>query len=278
MRNLQEVQDNQVHNQEMQSQDKQGTAPASDRPLNRAPEPQRSRPVLTALQYIALLSVAGLFGSLSFGLISTWRTGSSLMSRLTAPQPPAQVDVRTVLVQQVRGASELTTAVFAMESVVPASRDRTLAGYTVGTTTLLYMAYGEVRAGVDLSDMTPQNIQVDGDQITVTLPPPQILDSKIDVARSSVYDYDRGFLGLGPDVAPELQQLAQTETLAKIVDAACRENLLDEANVRAELVVTQLLSTAGYGNVTVKSQAADPAACAAASTTPAPTPATETQP
>lgn len=279
MRNLQEVQDNQAQNQEMQSQDKQGTtAPASDRSLDRAPEPRRSRPVLTALQYIALLSVAGLFGSLSFGLISTWRTGSSLMSRLTAPQPPAQVDVRTVLVQQVRGASELTTAVFAMESVVPASRDRTLAGYTVGTTTLLYMAYGEVRAGVDLSDMTPQNIQVDGDQITVTLPPPQILDSKIDVARSSVYDYDRGFLGLGPDVAPELQQLAQTETLAKIVEAACRENLLDEANVRAELVVTQLLSTAGYGNVTVESQSADPAACAAASTTPAPTPSTETQP
>lgn len=261
MRNLQEVQDKQVQNQEIQSQDKQGTAPASDRPLERAPEPRRSRPVLTALQYIALLSVAGLFGSLSFALISTWRTGSSLMSRLTAPQPPAQVDVRTVLVQQVRGASELTTAVFAMESVVPASRDRTLAGYTVGTTTLLYMAYGEVRAGVDLSTMTPQNIQVDGDQITVTLPPPQILDSKIDVARSSVYDYDRGFLGLGPDVAPELQQLAQTETLAKIVEAACQENLLDEANVRAELVVTQLLSTAGYGNVIVESQPAAATAC-----------------
>jgi hypothetical protein len=62
------------------------------------------------------------------------------------------------------------------------------------------------------------------------------------VNRSSVYDYDRGFLGLGPDTAPQLQSLAQQETLKKIQEAACKGNLLAQANDRAQLVVEKLLT------------------------------------
>jgi hypothetical protein len=58
-------------------------------------------------------------------------------------------------------------------------------------------------------------VQVTNNTIQLRLPPPRILDSKIDVNRSSVYDYNRGFLGLGPDVGPQLQTLAQRETLKK---------------------------------------------------------------
>jgi hypothetical protein len=226
----------------------------SPTPTGNLAQPAKSNLVMSAVKYIFLLSAAGLFGVATVLMIATWRTGSNIWARLTAPQPEAQVETRSVLVQQIRGASELTTAVFAMESVVPAHRDRTVAGYTIGTTTLLYIAYGEVRAGVDLSDLTSDDIQIDGDRVTITLPAPEILDSKIDVTRSTVYDYDRGFLGLGPDAAPELQQLAQTETLEKIVETACQENLLQEASTRAELTVTQLLTTAGYEDVTVRSQ------------------------
>lgn len=180
---------------------------------------------------------------------------------LSPPPPEAKADVRSVILQEVRGASELTTAVFGMESVVPASRDRTVAGYTIGKTTLLYIAYGEVRAGVDLSQMTADQIQVERDQVTIQLPPPQILDSKIDVMRSQVYDYDRGFLGLGPDAAPELQTLAQQESLAKLMDAACQQQILAEANAKAKLAVTQLLNTAGFEQVQVETQV--PADCTA---------------
>jgi hypothetical protein len=76
-----------------------------------------------------------------------------------------------------------------------------------------------------------------------------------------VYDYDRGFLNLGPDAAPQLQTLAQQETLKKIVANACREDLLQEANDRAQLVVSQLLNTAGYQAVEVKTQPPAPETC-----------------
>jgi hypothetical protein len=148
-----------------------------------------------------------------------------------------------------------------MEAVVPTRQDRKLAGYKVGTTTLLYIAYGEVRAGVDLKDVKADDVKIVNDTIQLQLPPPRILDSKIDVNRSTVYDYDRGFLGLGPDVAPQLQTLAQQETLKRIVAAACRENLLEQANDRAQLVVEKLLNTAGYKTIAVKTQSAPPGIC-----------------
>lgn len=197
--------------------------------------------------------------------IGMWRSGTRFFDGITAifNAPPAkpQVDVRSLVVSQVRGASELTTAVFTMEAVVPARQERKIGQYTVGATTLLYIAYGEVRAGVDLKELNPNNVTIVNDTIQLQLPPPRILDSKIDVNRSSVYDYDRGFLGLGPDTAPQLQSLAQQETLKKIKATACQGNLLAQANDRAQLVVEKLLNTAGYKQVVVKTQSPSPGNC-----------------
>lgn len=172
-----------------------------------------------------------------------------------------EVDPRTLVVQQVQGVNELTTAVFAMESVVPASRDRTLGNYVIGKTTLLYIAYGEVRAGVDLSEINVEDVTIVGDRLQLRLPPPEILDSKIDVMRSRVYDYDRGFLGLGPDSAPELQDVAQKETLTRMVTIACDSGLLTDANERAEVALTRLLNTVGYQELEIQTQVPDSVAC-----------------
>lgn len=185
--------------------------------------------------------------------------GLGAMFSLSQSQP--EVEVRNLVVKQVRGASELTTSVFTMESIVPTRQEQKLGNYTIGATTLLYIAYGEVRAGVDLKDLSPADVQVKDNTIQLRLPPPRILDSKIDVNKSSVYDYNRGFLGLGPDVAPQLQTLAQRETLKKIEKAACDQGILKQANDRAELVVEKLLSTAGHKTVLVQTQAPVPGSC-----------------
>lgn len=220
------------------------------------------------LKNLSLMTTGGflLLGVLI--LLGSWRTSNQFFTTLramfTIAEPAAKVDMRSTVVQQVRGASELTTAVYSMESVVPTSRERTLGGYVIGKTTLLYIAHGEVRAGVDLATLQPTDVQIAGNSIALRLPPPKILDSKIDVNRSKVYDYDRGFMGLGPDVAPELQELAQRETLTKIVETACADGVLQAANDRAKLAVSQLLTTAGYTQFTVETQPALPEACVAA--------------
>ncbi|MDB9312822.1 DUF4230 domain-containing protein [Spirulina sp. CS-785/01] len=171
-----------------------------------------------------------------------------------------QADISTLIVEKIRTASDLTTAVYSMETVVPTQQNSNFGPFTFPSK-MLYIGYGEVEAGIDLSAITQANVQVSDQQITVQLPPPEILDSKIDVNRSKVYDYDEGFLNLGPNVAHDLQSLAQQKTLEKLVTAACEKNILLEANNRAELAITQLLDLTGHENITVKTSYPSPASC-----------------
>lgn len=209
-----------------------------------------------------MLVGGGLLATCLVGL-ETWRSGDRFFASVgqffSASSP--KVDVQSVVVQQVRDASELTTAVFTMQAVVPTNQDTAIAGWVIGSTKLLYIAQGEVKAGVDLSKVAPASVKVESQRVRVLLPPPQILTSKIDVNRSSVYDYNRGFLGLGPDTAPQLQTLAQQKALQTIVSTACNDGILQRANDRAKFVVTQLLSTAGYKDAIVETQPPSPQAC-----------------
>jgi Protein of unknown function (DUF4230) len=226
------------------------------------------------------LGVAVSGGSLILGLVvlmTMWKSGDWFWKQITAwttePQPSPQVDVRSIVVKQVQDASDLTTAIFTMEAVVPTQQDATVGGLVVGSTKLLYIAHGEVRAGIDLSKISVADVQAAGETLTVKLPAPKLLDSKIDVGRSSVYDYNRGALGLGPDVAPQLQSLAQKQALEKITTAACDKGILTQANDRAKLVVSQLLKVPAYKTVAVQVQMPDLVACKTALPVANPSPA-----
>ncbi|MEM1253395.1 MAG: DUF4230 domain-containing protein [Cyanobacteria bacterium P01_H01_bin.21] len=238
----------------------------TDKQTDRPAQPQPGR-----LRALSMVSMALLGGGLVVASVvgyGLWRTGEQFMDGVElmfTPKPPEdKVDTRTLIVDQVQDASELTTAIFSMEAVVPAESNRTVGNYVIGQTNLLYIAHGEVRAGIDLSAISEENIEVIGTEdgstdLIVTLPAPKILDSKLDVTRSKVFDYDRGFLSLGPDRAPELQALAQQEALERIRQGACNEGILTMASERAEVTMRQLIEPMGYGNLTV--QFAEPESC-----------------
>lgn len=219
----------------------------------------------TVVGNFLLLSLGGIILMSLLIMIGFWRTGDRFFDGLdtmfNAPAPTPQIDVRSVIVQQVRGVSELTTTIHTVEAIIPARQGgRNILGVEVGATTLLFVAVGEVRAGVDLSELGPENVEVISDTIRVRLPPPRLLDSKIDVNLSYVYDVDRGPLGLGPE-ATTLQTEAQRQGLSTIVAKACENGILDDANREAEVVVTQLLSVAGYQQVLVETQPPTADAC-----------------
>ena len=233
-------------------------------------KPRRSWP-----QRLTLMAQGAAVLLVLLSLAGVWRAGSSFGSRLlelfALETSEPVIDSRALVVSQIRGASELTTAVYTMETVVPTSRDRVVGDFVIGRTELLYIAHGEVRAGVDLGAIDASQVRLEADQLTIQLPPPQILDHKIDVSRSKVYSYSRGLLGLGPDAAVELQTLAQQETLGRIVAAACENGILQQASDRAVVTVTQLLSAAGYDSPIVESQ--PPGGCTVAAPPVAPLPA-----
>ncbi|MGB3238101.1 MAG: DUF4230 domain-containing protein [Geitlerinemataceae cyanobacterium] len=142
----------------------------------------------------------------------------------------------SLIVRQVREVSELTTATFEMETVVPVSEKGRIL-----ESKLLYIAHGNVRVGVDLGEFTADSVQVENETITVNLPPLKILDSKLDLEHSSVYSYDRGLLGWGPDIV-DLQTQAQRQALQKVEEAACQDWLIKAASDRVQKTVEHLLS------------------------------------
>ncbi len=180
------------------------------------------------------------------------------VAALVPTQPPPTLDVRMVMVRQMRQASELATAIYTLETVVTESQARTLGGFEIGRTDLLYVAHGEVRAGVDLGELMPGDVTIDGDRVEVRLPAPELLDRKIDVERSYVYDLRQSLLG---PLDPAMQSRAEQYALDKIVRTACAEGILDDANARADAAVRGLLGGAGYRSVTVRTRPPAPAAC-----------------
>lgn len=233
--------------------------------------------VFKSLGLVTSLStfILGLVILLTIGVSGDWLR-KQITAWTTQPQPAPQIDVRSIVVKQVQDSSELTTAIFTMEAVVPTQQDATMGGLIIGSTKLLYIGHGEVRAGIDLSKIGLTDVQAVGDMLTVRLPMPKLLDSKIDVSRSSVYDYSRGALGLGPDVAPQLQTLAQQKALLKITDAACEKGILTQANDRAKLVIGQLLKVPAYKTITVQIQTPDVPTCKASAAILAPSAPTPT--
>lgn len=214
-----------------------------------------TKPLSSALAKILLLSAGSLSLIIFLLFVGVWQTSNRLfgiVAELFTPQPIIpKIDLSTSVVDKIRGIEELTTTVYTVETIVPTSADRKLGELTLATTKLLYIARGEVRAGIDLSKLKNKDVTVSNNILEIDLPAPEILDSKIDVAHSRVYDYDRGFLGLGPDIAPQLQTLAQKQTLSKIVTTACQEGVLNTANDRAKNAISQLLTTHNYDRVLV---------------------------
>lgn len=234
-------------------------------PLDEQPELKRRRVNFSRVLVNLILILIG--AGILFACIATvgvarqgqrFFDNAAKLFTIPTPGPTAtpKIDLGPVVLHQIQGLSELTTTRFGMQTVVTASKGRTLGPFEFNTR-LLYVAYGEVRAGVDLGLLGPADIVVEDNRaVTVTLPPPQILDSKLDVNRSYVYDFQQGILS--PE-APELQAEAERRALKQIIAGACQSGILGEANQRAELVITKLLSAMDFEEIKVRTQMPEPA-------------------
>ncbi|MEM7592126.1 MAG: DUF4230 domain-containing protein [Cyanobacteria bacterium P01_A01_bin.83] len=214
-----------------------------------------SKPAPRLLQQLLLYSTGSIVLVVLIVILGIWHTSDravNLIKNIIRLEPvKPQVEEIKPIIQSLQDIQQLSTTVQTIETIIPTSADRRLGDISIATTRLLYVARGEIRAGIDLSELTTADIKVSENQIEIDLPPAKILDSKIDVNHSRVYDYDRGFLNLGPDVAPQLQTLAQRQTLVEITETACQAGILNTAKINAEDSITKLLAVNGYGSIKV---------------------------
>jgi hypothetical protein len=192
---------------------------------------------------LALVIVLGVALGVGLG-----RFGSSLpiVGPLLGEKPP-RTTTGPVVVEGIQELDQLATVRWT-ESV-PVTRetggdvlDRLFSGEKV-----IVIATGKVEAGVDLGDITKDDVSVNGDSVTIDLPQPEILSASLDEEKTRVYDRDFSPLNVRPD--DELVEDARVQAVEKIEGAARENEILDTAERNAEDSVRAFVTTLGFEEV-----------------------------
>ena len=184
-------------------------------------------------------------------------------------EEPIETITREGVITQIQQLNRLQTVAFSVDTVITSERPGSWMKLWQDEQKALFIARGRVEAGIDLSALTPEMVQVippavplDTDQeaapaalmpqINITLPPSEIFSVYLDDIE--IYDWQTGAFGM-MQVDPKI--LAQAQTMAKkeVLERACRGDVMNMALKNAQTQLQQLFALTG-ATVTVSTQGA----------------------
>jgi hypothetical protein len=138
--------------------------------------------------------------------------------------------------------ARLETIQYSVEKVITAEVNQGVFGPLFGDR-LLFVAHGYVIAGVNLSKLSVEDLQMEDDVLRVTLPDAEVFVATLNNEDSHVYDRTTGlFRKSDPDLETDARQAAEAE----ILNAALDDGILTQAQVNAEAFIERLLNDLGY--------------------------------
>ncbi len=162
-------------------------------------------------------------------------------------EQPARTTTGPTVVEGIRDLNQLATVRWTESVLVTRESGGTQLERIFTGERVLLVAVGEVEAGVDLANLGPDDVQVEGDRVTIRLPEPEVLSTSLDEDETSVYDRDFGLLNFRPD--DELVEEARGEAEDKIEQAAQENEILDQAESNAEDSIRSFVTTLGFEEV-----------------------------
>lgn len=161
--------------------------------------------------------------------------------------PPVRMGPdRAAVVKSVRGMARLESAVLELEQRVVGERGKDGSWYWLGER-IVFVARGEVTAGVDLADLEEDDVWVDPDgTVHLRLPPAAIWRVDLDEEASFVQARERGWFGVPK---ADFESQARREAVRLLRKAAEKEELPKTADREARDAVRALLEQAGAPRV-----------------------------
>lgn len=151
------------------------------------------------------------------------------------------LDRQPSVITQIRELGRLESASYTVEKVLEGGVDQgnELLNLLLGDR-LLFIAHGEVIAGVDLTELRDEDVVVSDDRqsVTLRLPPARVLTQRLDNELSRVYDRSQGLLTKGD---PDLESRVRQEAERAVLQAACEGGILKQATLNAQRQVQILL-------------------------------------
>ncbi len=178
-----------------------------------------------------------------------------LVRQLVIEATPVVLPNPVVIVEEINSLARLETASYSFQDIVQIEQNQDLLWGLFGDS-LLFVAYGDVIAGVDLSQMEPGDLQVvSPTSVIVRLPEPKIFLTDLDNERSYVADRDIGLLAKGD---PQLETLIRQEAEARMLEAALANGILDMADEEAQQFMGNFLGNLGFTEIEFADQKIPP--------------------
>ena len=171
------------------------------------------------------------------------RLAASLLGRST------RIDTTSpVVVEKIRTLSRLETVVYSLDTVVEGTRSSPVLPDLLAGDRILMIVHGQSVAGIDLAQLRPEDVRVDGQSVHVTLPASQIFSTALDNQHTRVYARSTGLL---VPADQNLESDTRVRAEAQLQKAALDDGILDAARKNARGTVSALLYSLGFQRVEV---------------------------
>ena len=227
---------------------------------NNANQPPAKKPIAMMSWLVLIIGLAALI----FAIYSLQKSSK---------EEPIETITREGVVMQIQKLNRLETVAFSVDTVITSQKSGSWMKLWQDEQKGLFIARGRVEAGIDLSALTPEMVQViapaeaaiknaenvDANnpvsimpQIHITLPPSEIFSVYLDDIE--IYDWQTGAFGM-MQVDPKILQQAQSMAKKEVLERACRGDVMNMALENAQTQLQQLFSLTG-AVVTVTTQGA----------------------
>ena len=185
---------------------------------------------------------------------------SGLFSWMNVVTTPTYQNRGVIVLDSVQPLSMLTTNRYNFSTIVTSEREMPGILQALYGERQVLVAVGHVTAGIDLSQLGEQDIAINGDLLTIVLPPPVLQDCFLNEGESYVIERDTGVFARS---APELEGQARQFAVQRFRDAALEDGILDNVAAQAQMVIGEFitgLQIPGVNSVSVVVTPPDPAA------------------
>jgi hypothetical protein len=162
-------------------------------------------------------------------------------------EPPAQTTTGPVVVEGIQDLNRLATVRWKESVIITRKSGGTGLEQLVAGEEVTVVATGYVEAGVDLTDLGRDDVQLNGETVTIRLPEPEIHSVSLGEDETRVYDRDLGLLNIRPDDA--LVEEARGAAVDKIEEAARDGDILARAEKNAENGIRAFVTSLGFEEV-----------------------------
>jgi hypothetical protein len=218
---------------------------AEESELRRVQGPSRTMPSLIVGIFLGVILAFLLAGTL---WLSTGFGLSRLMGILGGRHIRINVDQPTV-VRQIQQLQRLETVSYTMDKIISGEHPNAYLPKFLAGDRLLLVVHGEVVGGINLADLRPGDVQIQGQKVLIHLPTAEVFSTRIDNAKTRVYSRDTGLFS-SPD--PNLESEVREEAERQLEQAALQDGILKTAADNARATISSMLRGFGFHEVDIR--------------------------